>query len=229
MPADADAGRKAVVLVSGGLDSATVLALARASGAHCHALTFDYGQRHRVELEAARRVAQKLGVAGHRTVKLDIGWMGGSALTDARIAVPQQASPGIPVTYVPARNTIFLSIALGWAEVLGAHDIYIGANAVDYSGYPDCRPEFIRAFESLANLATRDGVEGRGFHVHAPLMHMRKHEIIREGSRLGVDYALTLSCYDPDAAGLACGRCDACRLRAQGFAEAGIADPTRYR
>lgn len=229
MPADADAGRKAVVLVSGGLDSATVLALARASGARCHALTFDYGQRHRVELEAARRVAQKLGVAEHRTVKLDIGWMGGSALTDARIAVPQQASPGIPVTYVPARNTIFLSIALGWAEVLGARDIYIGANAVDYSGYPDCRPEFIRAFEGLANLATRDGVEGKGFHVHAPLMHMRKHEIIREGSRLGVDYALTLSCYDPDAAGFACGRCDACRLRAQGFAEAGIADPTRYR
>lgn len=229
MPADADAGRKAVVLVSGGLDSATVLALARASGACCHALTFDYGQRHRVELEAARRVAQKLGVAEHRTVKLDIGWMGGSALTDARIAVPQQASPGIPVTYVPARNTIFLSVALGWAEVLGARDIYIGANAVDYSGYPDCRPEFIRAFEGLANLATRDGVEGKGFHVHAPLMHMRKHEIIREGSRLGVDYALTLSCYDPDAAGFACGRCDACRLRAQGFAEAGIADPTRYR
>ena len=229
MPADADAGRQAVVLVSGGLDSATVLALASAAGARCHALTFDYGQRHRVELEAARRVAQKLGVAEHRTVKLDIGWMGGSALTDARIAVPQQASSGIPVTYVPARNTIFLSIALGWAEVLGARDIYIGANAVDYSGYPDCRPEFIRAFEGLANLATRDGVEGKGFHVHAPLMHMRKHEIIREGSRLGVDYALTLSCYDPDAAGLACGRCDACRLRAQGFAEAGIADPTRYR
>ena len=229
MPADADAGRKAVVLVSGGLDSATVLARASAAGARCHALTFDYGQRHRVELEAARRVAQKLGVAEHRTVKLDIGWMGGSALTDARIAVPQQAAPGIPVTYVPARNTIFLSIALGWAEVLGARDIYIGANAVDYSGYPDCRPEFIRAFEGLANLATRDGVEGKGFHVHAPLMHMRKHEIIREGSRLGVDYALTLSCYDPDAAGFACGRCDACRLRAQGFAEAGIADPTRYR
>ena len=229
MPADADAGRQAVVLVSGGLDSATVLALASAAGARCHALTFDYGQRHRVELEAARRVAQKLGVAEHRTVKLDIGWMGGSALTDARIAVPQQTAPGIPVTYVPARNTIFLSIALGWAEVLGARDIYIGANAVDYSGYPDCRPEFIRAFEGLANLATRDGVEGKGFHVHAPLMHMRKHEIIREGSRLGVDYALTLSCYDPDAAGLACGRCDACRLRAQGFAEAGIADPTRYR
>jgi 7-cyano-7-deazaguanine synthase len=228
MPADADAGKRAVVLVSGGLDSATVLALAAASGARCHALTFDYGQRHRVELDAARRVARQLGATDHRVVKLDIGWMGGSALTDTRIAVPQESAPGIPVTYVPARNTIFLSIALGWAEVLDARDIYIGANAVDYSGYPDCRPEFIRAFEHLANLATRAGVEGKGFHVHAPLMHMRKHEIIREGSRLGVDYALTLSCYDPDAAGRACGRCDACRLRAQGFAEAGLADPTHY-
>jgi 7-cyano-7-deazaguanine synthase len=229
MPADADAGKKAVVLVSGGLDSATVLALAAASGARCHALTFDYGQRHRVELDAARRVARQLGAADHRVVRLDIGWMGGSALTDARIAVPQESSPGIPVTYVPARNTIFLSIALGWAEVLDARDIYIGANAVDYSGYPDCRPEFIRAFQNLANLATRAGVEGQGFQVHAPLMHMHKREIIRTGSGLGVDYALTLSCYDPDAGGRACGRCDACRLRAQGFAEAGIADPTRYR
>jgi 7-cyano-7-deazaguanine synthase len=229
MPADADAGKRAVVLVSGGLDSATVLALAAASGARCHALTFDYGQRHRVELDAARRVARQLGAADHRVVRLDIGWMGGSALTDTRIAVPQESTPGIPVTYVPARNTIFLSIALGWAEVLDARDIYIGANAVDYSGYPDCRPEFIRAFENLANLATRAGVEGRGFQVHAPLMHMHKQEIIRTGARLGVDYALTLSCYDPDAGGLACGRCDACRLRARGFAEAGIADPTRYR
>jgi 7-cyano-7-deazaguanine synthase len=229
MPADADAGKRAVVLVSGGLDSATVLALAAASGARCHALTFDYGQRHRVELEAARRVARQLGAADHRVVRLDIGWMGGSALTDTRIAVPQESTPGIPVTYVPARNTIFLSIALGWAEVLDARDIYIGANAVDYSGYPDCRPEFIQAFENLANLATRAGVEGQGFQVHAPLMHMHKQEIIRAGSGLGVDYALTLSCYDPDADGRACGRCDACRLRAQGFAEAGIADPTRYR
>jgi 7-cyano-7-deazaguanine synthase len=229
MPADADAGKRAVVLVSGGLDSATVLALAAASGARCHALTFDYGQRHRAELDAARRVARQLGASDHRVVSLDIGWMGGSALTDARIAVPQESTPGIPVTYVPARNTIFLSIALGWAEVLDARDIYIGANAVDYSGYPDCRPEFIRAFENLANLATRAGVEGQGFQVHAPLMRMHKHEIIREGSRLGVDYALTLSCYDPDAGGLACGRCDACRLRAQGFSEAGIVDPTRYR
>jgi 7-cyano-7-deazaguanine synthase len=229
MPADADAGKRAVVLVSGGLDSATVLALAAASGARCHALTFDYGQRHRVELDAARRVARQLGAADHRVVRLDIGWMGGSALTDTRIAVPQESTPGIPVTYVPARNTIFLSIALGWAEVLDARDIYIGANAVDYSGYPDCRPEFIRAFENLANLATRAGVEGQGFQVHAPLMHMHKREIIRAGSGLGVDYALTLSCYDPDAGGLACGRCDACRLRAQGFTEAGIPDPTRYR
>jgi 7-cyano-7-deazaguanine synthase len=182
-----------------------------------------------VELDAARRVARQLGAADHRVVRLDIGWMGGSALTDTRIAVPQESTPGIPVTYVPARNTIFLSIALGWAEVLDARDIYIGANAVDYSGYPDCRPEFIRAFENLANLATRAGVEGQGFQVHAPLMHMYKQEIIRTGARLGVDYALTLSCYDPDASGRACGRCDACRLRAQGFAEAGIADPTRYR
>lgn len=229
MPADVDTGHKAVVLVSGGLDSATVLALTLAAGARCYALTFDYGQRHRVELEAARRTAQKLGTVEHRVAKLDIGWMGGSALTDSRVAVPHASAPGIPVTYVPARNTVFLSIALGWAEVLGAADIYIGANAVDYSGYPDCRPEFIRAFENLANLATRAGVEGEGFRVHAPLMNMRKHEIIRAGSRLGVDYALTLSCYDPDAAAGACGRCDACRLRAQGFAEAGIADPTRYR
>lgn len=229
MPADADSATKAVVLVSGGLDSATVLALAVASGARCHALTFDYGQRHRVELEAARCVAQRLGVDRHRVVKLDIGWMGGSALTDTAIAVPQAPGTGIPVTYVPARNTIFLSIALGWAEVLEARDIYIGANAVDYSGYPDCRPEFIQTFENLANRATRAGVEGRNFRVHAPLMHLHKHEIIREGRRLGVDYSLTLSCYDPDAAGLACGRCDACRLRAQGFTEAGVPDPTRYR
>ena len=221
--------RKAVVLVSGGLDSATVLALAVASGARCYALSFDYGQRHRVELEAARRVAQALHAADHRVVKLDIGWMGGSALTDATIAVPSEPSAGIPVTYVPARNTVFLSIALGWAEVLGAPDIYIGANAVDYSGYPDCRPEFMQAFEKLANLATRAGVEGRGFRVHAPLMNMSKSEIILTGAELGMDYSLTVSCYEPDAAGFACGRCDACRLRARGFIEAGIADPTRYR
>lgn len=229
MPADAEPGNRAVVLVSGGLDSATVLALAMAAGARCYALTFDYGQRHRAELDSARRVAEKLGAAEHRIVKLDIGWMGGSALTDSHLSVPHAMAPGIPITYVPARNTVFLSIALAWAEVLGASDIYIGANAVDYSGYPDCRPEFIHSFENLANLATRAGVEGKGFHVHAPLMNMHKHEIIRTGSRLGVDYALTLSCYDPDAAGQPCGRCDACRLRAQGFAEAGVADPARQR
>ncbi|MDO8705740.1 MAG: 7-cyano-7-deazaguanine synthase QueC [Sulfuricaulis sp.] len=227
MPADADAGKKAVVLVSGGLDSATVLALAAAAGARCYALTFDYGQRHRVELEAACRVAQALHAVDHRVVKLDIGWMGGSALTDAAMAVPHGPYVGIPVTYVPARNTVFLAIALAWAEVLGAPEIYIGANAVDYSGYPDCRPEFIQAFEQLANLATRAGVEGHGFHVLAPLMHMSKLEIIRTGLQLGVDYSLTVSCYDPDAAGRACGRCDACCLRTQGFSAAGIADPAR--
>ncbi|MHB8623603.1 MAG: 7-cyano-7-deazaguanine synthase QueC [Sulfuricaulis sp.] len=229
MLADADDGKKAVVLVSGGLDSATVLAIAVASGLRCYALTFDYGQRHRVELEAARRVAQVLRAADHRVVKLDIGWMGGSALTDNTISIPRGPSVGIPVTYVPARNTVFLSIALGWAEVLGASDIYLGANTVDYSGYPDCRPEFIQGFERLANLATRAGVEGRGFHVQAPLMYMHKHDIIRTGMQLGVDYSLTVSCYDPDADGHACGTCDACRLRAQGFAEANIDDPTHYR
>ncbi len=229
MPADINSIRKSVVLLSGGLDSATVLALAAASGSACYALTFDYGQRHRVELEAARRVATALNAIEHRVVNLDIGWMGGSALTDKSIPVPQAPSTGIPVTYVPARNTVFLSIALAWAEVLGAPEIYIGANAVDYSGYPDCRPEFIHSFEQLANLATRRGVEGSGFHVYAPLMHLRKHEIIRAGVRLGVDYSLTVSCYAPDAAGKACRQCDACRLRSQGFVEAGVADPTLYR
>lgn len=228
MPEDADKGKQAVVLLSGGLDSATVLALAVSAGARCHALTFDYGQRHRVELNAAQRVAQALHAVDHRMVRLDIGWMGGSALTDRTIPVPQIPAEGIPVTYVPARNTVFLSIALAWAEVLGAADIYIGANAVDYSGYPDCRPEFIQAFETLANLATKAGVEGRGFRVHAPLMNMSKNEIIRLGTRLGVDYSLTVSCYDSDATGLACGGCDACRLRAQGFADAKIVDPTPY-
>lgn len=221
--------KKTVVLVSGGLDSATVLALARAEGFACYALSFDYGQRHRLELEAARRVVQSLKAEDHRIVQLDLSWMGGSALTDASIPVPQQPAPGIPVTYVPARNTVFLSFALGWAEVLGAGDIFIGVNAVDYSGYPDCRPEYIEAFEKLANLATRAGVEGRGFRIHTPLIHLRKHEIIATGLRLGVDYALTLSCYDPDAKGQACGRCDSCRLRAQGFAVAGRPDPARYR
>ena len=221
--------RRAVVLLSGGLDSATTLALAHAEGRTCYALTFDYGQRHRVELDAAKRVAHKLGATDHRVVPLDLSWMGGSALTDRSMAVPTNPSTGIPVTYVPARNTVFLSIALGWAEVLGAHDIYIGVNAVDYSGYPDCRPEYLQAFERLANLGTRAGVEGRGFRIHAPLVSQRKAEIIRIGARLGVDYGLTVSCYDPDAEARACGKCDSCRFRAQGFAEAGVPDPTRYR
>jgi len=219
----------AVVLLSGGLDSATVLAIARDEGHVCHALTFDYGQRHRIELEAARRVAASLGVADHRIVPLDLRWMGGSALTDSTIAVPKTPGEGIPVTYVPARNTIFLSMALGWAEVLGAQDIYLGVNAVDYSGYPDCRPEYLEAFERLANLATRAGVEGRSLHLQAPLLRLTKAGIISRGVRLGVDFSLTLSCYDPDGEGRACGACDSCRLRARGFAEAGLPDPTRYR
>jgi len=218
----------AVVLVSGGLDSATVLAIARERGFKCHALSFDYGQRHAIELESARRVATALGAREHRVVKLDIGWMGGSALTDRALDVPRAPASGIPLTYVPARNTVFLSIALGWAEVLGARDIFIGVNALDYSGYPDCRPAFIETFEQLANLATKAGVEGEHFHVHAPLIHLSKAQIIREGHRLGVDYALTVSCYDPDPGGRACGRCDSCRLRATGFREAGFPDPTPY-
>jgi 7-cyano-7-deazaguanine synthase len=229
MPGAADTVKKAVVLVSGGLDSATTLALARADGFSCYALSFDYGQRHRLELEAARRVAEALGAQDHRQLRLPIGELGGSALTDTNIAVPETAGEGIPVTYVPARNTVFLSIALGWAEVLDAHHIFIGANAVDYSGYPDCRMEFIQAFERLANVATRAGVEGRGFHIHAPLIHMTKAEIIRSGTRLGVDYGLTTSCYAPSEDGRACGVCDACRIRAAGFAEAGVPDPTPYR
>jgi 7-cyano-7-deazaguanine synthase len=219
---------RAVVLISGGLDSATVLAMARERGCECYALSFDYGQRHRIELAAAQRVAKSLGALAHKVVQLDIGWMGGSALTDTRLDVPHQPTEGIPITYVPARNTIFLAIALGWAEVLNAPDIFIGANAVDYAGYPDCRPEFIQAFQNLANLGTRAGLEGYGFRVHAPLINLRKDEIIATGVRLGVDYALTLSCYEPDAAGRACGTCDSCRLRAQGFVAAGIADPTPY-
>lgn len=219
---------RAVVLVSGGLDSATVLAIARERGCECYALSFDYGQRHRIELDAAQQVAESLGAAAHRLVRLDIGWMGGSALTDTRLDVPHQLSEGIPITYVPARNSIFLSIALGWAEVLNARDIFIGVNVVDYAGYPDCRPEFIQAFQQLANLGTRAGIEGDGFRVHAPLINLSKAEIIAMGVRLGVDYTLTLSCYEPDAAGRACGTCDSCRLRAQGFADAGIPDPTPY-
>jgi 7-cyano-7-deazaguanine synthase len=226
--AGAETGR-AVVLVSGGIDSATTLALARAQGLACYALSADYGQRHRLELEAARRVAESLGAIEHRCVKLDVGWIGGSALTDETIAVPDAPSAGIPVTYVPARNTLLLALALAWAEALGARDVYFGANAVDYSGYPDCRPAFVNAFERLANVATKAGVEGRRFHIHAPLIAMSKAEIIRTGTRLGVDYGLTLSCYQPSAGGEACGQCDSCRLRAQGFASAGIADPTHYR
>jgi 7-cyano-7-deazaguanine synthase len=219
---------KAVVLLSGGLDSATVLAQARAQGFACYALSLDYGQRHASELAAARRVAAALGVVEHKIIALDLTQIGGSALTDASIAVPETPSVGIPVTYVPARNTVFLSLALGWAEVLGAQNIFIGVNAVDYSGYPDCRPEYIAAFERLANLATRAGVEGTPFRINAPLIAMSKAEIIQAGLQLGVDYALTLSCYAADSDGRACGRCDSCRLRAAGFAQAGVSDPTRY-
>lgn len=220
--------KKAVVLVSGGLDSATTLAIARDQGFACYCLSYDYGQRHRIELEAAQQVAESLGAVRHETVKLDIGWMGGSALTDKNIAVPESQAEGIPITYVPARNTIFLSVALGWAEVLGARDIFIGANAVDYSGYPDCRPVFISAFEQLANVATRAGVEGDRFSIHAPLIDLAKADIIRRGQALGINYGLTVSCYNPGPQGEACGRCDSCRLRAQGFHDAGVADPTRY-
>ncbi len=221
--------KKAVVLVSGGLDSSTVLALAKEQGYACHALSFDYGQRHRCELAAARQVAAALGVAAHKTIRLDLGSIGGSALTDPAIAVPRTASEGIPVTYVPARNTVLLALALAWAEVLEAGHIFIGVNAVDYSGYPDCRPEYIEACERMANLATRAAVEGRRLHIETPLIDLSKAEIIREGTRLGVDYSMTVSCYDPDETGRACGACDACRLRAAGFAAAGLPDPTRYR
>lgn len=220
--------KRAVVLVSGGMDSAVTLAIARERGFACHALSVAYGQRHTSELDAAARVAQAQGALAHKTVQVDLRSIGGSALTDD-IAVPEQGGAGIPVTYVPARNTIMLSIALGWAEVLGAADIFCGVNAVDYSGYPDCRPAFIEAFERLANLATKAGVEGTQIHVHAPLIAMSKAAIVREGVRLGVDFAATVSCYQADADGRACGRCDACRLRTQGFREAGVPDPTRYR
>ena len=221
--------RAAIVLLSGGLDSATTLAWARDQGFDCVALSFDYGQRHAAELAAAARVAAQLGARDHRTVTLDLAAFGGSALTDPAIAVPTAPSAGIPVTYVPARNTVFLSYALAWAEVLPARDLFIGVNAVDYSGYPDCRPAFIEAFEQLASLATRAGVEGEHFRIHAPLIHWSKAEIIRQGIALGVDYGLTVSCYQADVTGAACGVCDACRLRAAGFTEAGVADPTRYR
>lgn len=219
---------RAVVLLSGGLDSATALAVAQDRGFECHALSFDYGQRHRCELDAARRVAERAGVTAHRIIPAGLGDFGGSALTDTDIAVPEVASDGIPVTYVPARNTIFLALALAWCEVLESTDIFIGVNAVDYSGYPDCRPEFIAAFEAMANLATKAGVEGHRMRIHAPLIELTKAEIIQLGSRLGVDYAMTLSCYQPDPAGKACGVCDSCRLRREGFGAAGVDDPTMY-
>ncbi|MGB5259168.1 MAG: 7-cyano-7-deazaguanine synthase QueC [Gammaproteobacteria bacterium] len=220
--------KKAVVLLSGGLDSVTALAIAREQGFNCYALSLDYGQRHAAELHAARKLATMAGVSEHKVIPLALDAIGGSALTDTRIDVPDQPGEGIPVTYVPARNTVFLALALGWAEVLDARDIFIGVNAVDYSGYPDCRPAFIEAFTQLANVATRAGVEGRPFSIHAPLIEMSKADIIREGLRLGIDYANTVSCYAADEAGRACGVCDACRLRMAGFRDAGVDDPTRY-
>jgi len=219
---------KAVVLLSGGLDSATILAMAMEQGFTCYTLSFNYGQRHTAELNAAKKVASAMKVAGHKTIDLDLTQIGGSALTDKNIAVPQSPSAGIPITYVPARNTIFLSYALAWAEVLGISDIFIGVNAVDYSGYPDCRPEYIAAFENTARLATKAGVEGKPFRIHTPLIQMSKAEIIRKGTELGVDFSLTVSCYQADAQGHACGVCDSCRFRIDGFAAAGIPDPTRY-
>jgi len=221
-------GRPAIVLLSGGLDSATTLAIAVREGFRCHAVSFGYGQRHAAELDAARQVAAALGAVEHRVMGIDWGGIGGSALTDPGIAVPEAPTAGIPITYVPARNTVFLALALGWAEVLGAQDLFIGVNAVDYSGYPDCRPEFISAFERLANLATKAGVEGGEFRVHAPLIDLTKADIIRRGLALEVDYSMTVSCYQADTAGRACGRCESCRLRRVGFAAAGVPDPTRY-
>ena len=220
--------KRAVILVSGGLDSTTVLAMAQSQGYACYTLSFDYGQRHRAELYAADRVSRALGDVEHKLVKLNLDSIGGSALTDMSIAVPEEETAGIPITYVPARNTVFLSIALGWAEVLGAHDIFIGVNAVDYSGYPDCRPEYIAAFEAMANLATRVGVEGQKMTIHTPLMELGKDDIILAGIALGVDYSITVSCYQATEKGLACGKCDSCRLRRQGFAGAGVEDPTHY-
>lgn len=221
--------KKAVVLLSGGLDSATTLAIAVSEGFHCHALSFAYGQRHAVELRAAETVAGALGASEHKTVKLDLAAIGGSALTDPSLQVPESRSEGIPVTYVPARNTIFLSYAMAWAEVLQSSDIFIGVNAVDYSGYPDCRPEYIEAFTRMARLATKAGVEGHGVSLHTPLINLSKADIIRRGTALGLDYSLTVSCYQADGKGRACGQCDACYYRKEGFAAAGIADPTRYR
>ena len=219
----------AVVLVSGGLDSATVLAIANHEGYACHALSFDYGQRHGVELDAARRVADSLGAVAHRVVNVDLAAFGGSALTDFTHAVPESPTPGIPITYVPARNTVFLALALAFAETLAARHLFIGVNAVDYSGYPDCREAFIRAFEALARLGTKMGVQGGRIEVHTPLIDLTKAEIVRRGIELGVDFAATVSCYQPDTMGQACGRCDSCRIRRDGFAAAGVPDPTRYR
>lgn len=221
-------GGRAVVLLSGGLDSATVLAVARDRGYVCYALSFDYGQRHRVELDAAARVCAQLGAEEHRVMEIPIGALGGSALTDSDIAVPEEGGEGIPVTYVPARNTVFLALALAWAEVLSAEVIFIGVNAVDYSGYPDCRPEFIAAFQNLAGVATKQGVEGAPVTIEAPLVDMTKADIIRRGAELGVDYSQTVSCYQADEQGRACGRCDSCRFRRDGFSAAGVDDPTRY-
>ncbi len=222
------ASNKAVVLVSGGLDSATTLAMAREQGKQCYAISFDYGQRHRAELDAAAKLATALAAVEHKTITIDLAKLGGSALTDKNLEVPESANDGIPITYVPARNTVFLALALAWAEVLHAADIYIGVNAVDYSGYPDCRPDFINAFERLASLATKAGVEGEPFRIHTPLIDLTKSEIIQQGSRLGIDYSMTVSCYQADDLGRACGRCDSCRFRRQGFEQAGLPDPTRY-
>ncbi|HTT07494.1 MAG TPA: 7-cyano-7-deazaguanine synthase QueC [Gammaproteobacteria bacterium] len=222
------APHRAVILLSGGLDSATVLAIAKSRGFACYSLSIDYGQRHRVELDAARRIAQSLGAVEHKVLGLDLSGIGGSALTDRQLAVPETPTEGIPITYVPARNTLMLALALGWSEVLQSRDIFIGVNAVDYPGYPDCRPAFIEAFNALAQVATRAGVEGQRLAIHAPLIELSKAQIIEAGTKLGVDYGLTVSCYQADAKGRACGRCDSCRFRIMGFAQAGIPDPTRY-
>ncbi len=220
---------KAVILISGGLDSATTLAIAQEQGYECYALSIDYGQRHRVELKAAQWIAESFGVAEHKIISMGLDRLGGSALTDKTMAVPENLGEGIPATYVPARNTIFLSLALGWAEVIGARTLFIGVTAIDYSGYPDCREVFIRAFEKVANLGTKAGVEGSTFQIHTPLVKLSKAEIIQQGIRLGVDYGLTVSCYQADEEGKACGVCDSCRFRIQGFQEAGVVDPTRYK